>query len=134
MWTIPLLLAFAQAPAPGPEIPAGLWRNNDEGFVLRIAPCGDAFCGFAAGAPPNAKQKPEEVCGKQMLKDFRWNPKKSRWEGTMQPPGKGITINSTLVRNNNGGLTLNGKLLLMSKTMSLTPFTGKIGANCRIEK
>jgi uncharacterized protein (DUF2147 family) len=39
----------AQSPAPPP--PLGLWQNAEEGMVMRIEACGDAFCGVTAGVP-----------------------------------------------------------------------------------
>lgn len=122
--------AYAQNTAP--PIPAGLWQSKDQGFVLRIEACGEGFCGIAVGAPPgNTKQKPEEMCGRQMLKDFKWNQKDKRWEGRMRPPNAPKEISSS-VTTEGSMLTLRARMLFLSKTMSLVPFTGTIGEGCRI--
>ncbi|MBY0503840.1 MAG: DUF2147 domain-containing protein [Bryobacteraceae bacterium] len=116
-----------------PSIPAGLWRNREEGFVIRIQACGAGFCGFAAGAPPGKEKKPQDVCGKQMLRDFVWSEKSRRWEGTMEPPGAATKLNAAISWDGKGNLTMKARLLLLSKTMSFVPFNGKIGQGCRLE-
>ncbi|MDX2181509.1 MAG: DUF2147 domain-containing protein [Bryobacteraceae bacterium] len=129
-----ILTAALWAAVETPPIPEGLWRSKDEGFVIRVSPCGDGFCGYAAGAPESSKKgKPKDICGKQMLKDFRWNASKKRWEGTMQPPDTKISINSSVETDGKTFLTLRGRMLVMSKTMQLEPFAGKIGNGCRLE-
>lgn len=128
-----LLSAFAMAQAAPPAIPAGLWQNQSEGFVIRIEPCGEGFCGIAAGAPKDKKQKPQDVCGKKMLNDFVWNEKSRRWEGRMQPPGTEMKLNTTIVSDGKSFLTMKGKVLLLSKTMHFVPFNGRIGEGCRLD-
>jgi uncharacterized protein (DUF2147 family) len=114
------------------DVPIGLWRSQDEGFVIRIEACGDALCGFAAGAPPT-KKNAAEICGKQMLREFRWNNRKKLWEGTMHPPNAGVSINASLTQPSPSELILKGRMMIMSKTMRMSRFNGVIGAGCRIE-
>jgi uncharacterized protein (DUF2147 family) len=116
-----------------PPVPTGLWQNKEEGFVMRIEACGDALCGFAAGAPNNPKKNEADVCGKQMLKSFSWNNKNQRWEGPMQPPNTNLKLNSSLSSDGKTYLVLKGKVLLVSKTLNFIPYTGKISAGCLLE-
>jgi uncharacterized protein (DUF2147 family) len=120
-------LAEAQTP------PLGLWRNTDQGFVIRIETCGQGFCGVAAGAPKNSRKKPEEVCGKTILSDFLWNEKSKRWEGRMQPPGTDTRLSASVISDGKSYLTMKGKILIVTKTMQFTPFKGQIGEGCRLE-
>ena len=116
-------------------VPVGLWQNQEEGFVIRIEACGQGgLCGFAAGASKDKKRKanPEEVCGQQMLKEFRWNEKGKRWEGTMQPPGTSMKMTAWVTSDGKSFFTMKGKVLLMSKTMNFVPFAGEIGEGCRV--
>lgn len=132
---VTLMAALASADSP-PPVPVGLWQNKDEGFVLRIEACGKGFCGFAAGAPKDGKKKKgnsKEVCGHQMLKEFAWSYKNNRWEGRMQPPDSSIALNASITSDGKSVLTMKAKLLLVGKTMTFAPFTGKIGDNCRLE-
>lgn len=118
-----------------PPVPAGLWRNQEEGFVMRIEACGAGFCGFAAAAPKDRKrEKQTDICGKQMLKDFVWNGKASRWEGKMQPPDTSMSLNAAVTSDGKSFFTMKARMLLVSKTMSFVPFTGKIGEGCRLEQ
>lgn len=138
----PLLMAtaiavLACAEPASPPIPSGLWQSKEEGFVIRIEACGSGFCGFAAGAPkdkkpPGDKKKPEEGCGKQMLRDFVWNEKSKRWEGFMQPPGSSAKLSAYVKTDGKSFLTLTAKVFFLSKTMSFAAFTGKIGNGCKI--
>lgn len=125
--TLPFILLLSAL------LPVGLWQNKEEGFVIRIEACGTGFCGFAAGAP-KAKQdeNPQEICGKQMLRDFVWNPKHNRWEGQMQPPKATMKLNATVTSDGKTSLVLKAKMMLVSKTLSFTPFTGQIGEGCRL--
>lgn len=117
-----------------PPVPAGLWQNQEEGFVIRIESCGSGLCGFAAGQPKNNKKKSaEEICGKPMLKDFVWSDRAKRWEGQMQPPDSNMKLNSSIQSDGKTFLVLKGKILLISKTMNFIPYTGKIGEGCRLE-
>jgi uncharacterized protein (DUF2147 family) len=124
-------VALAQAPTP-PPIPEGLWLSRDEGFVVRIESCGDGFCGIAVGAPRDQKkERPDDSCGKTMMKDFKWEAKAGRWEGAMQRPGR-PSIGGSLTSNGDT-LSLTARVLMVSKKMVFVPFTGSIGANCQIE-
>jgi hypothetical protein len=125
------ITALSQAPTP-PPIPEGLWQSREEGFVVRIEPCGAGFCGIEVGTPGDGKkERPEGTCGTTMMKEFTWDAKGNRWKGAMQPPGK-PSIGGTLTSNGDM-LTLTARKLMISKTFVLVRFTGAIGANCRIE-
>ena len=65
----------------------GLWLSRDEG-VRRAHPVVRRrvlrHCGGSAAKTGKKKERPEDTCGKPMMKDFTWNAKARRWEGTMQ--------------------------------------------------
>jgi len=128
-----LFSMFAHAQSAQP-IPAGLWQSKDQGFVIRIEPCGTGFCGFAAAPPPGEKkERRQEMCGKQMMKDFTWNRESKRWEGHMLRPGTTAEMSSSIQSDGKTFLTLTGRMLFMTKTMSFVPFKGRIGRGCVIE-
>jgi uncharacterized protein (DUF2147 family) len=114
-------------------VPVGLWQQKDEGFVIRVEACGTGLCGYAAGMPANAKKKEGAVCGAPMLKEFRWNAGKKRWEGQMKPPDLDKSISSSITSDGTTFLTMRGQMLFLTKTMSFVPYRGKIGADCRLE-
>lgn len=130
--TLPLLLWITLA-ADTPAVPTGLWQQKDEGFVIRIEACGSNLCGVAAGAPPKAKSKSPDVCGSQMLKDFKWNAAKLRWEGQMKPPDLNKPVQSYITSDGSNSLALRAQILFVSKTMYFVRYQGKIGPNCQLE-
>lgn len=126
------LALYAGSLIAAPPAPVGLWRNQQEGFVIRVEQCGDDLCGFAAGAPPGGKKRHASICGKQMLTGFKWNQDTGRWEGTMQPPDSGMKLNAEITSDGKTFLRMKGKMLFVSKTMSFVPFTGSLGEGCSI--
>jgi hypothetical protein len=115
--TLPFILLLSAV------LPVGLWQSKEEGFVIRIA----------AGAPKAKRdENPKEICGKQMLRDFVWNPKHNRWEGHMQPPNTSMNLNATVTTDGKTVLVLKAKMMLISKTLSFIPFTGQIAEGCRL--
>jgi uncharacterized protein (DUF2147 family) len=130
-FTVMTGVAFGQSSSPPP--PTGLWQAKDEGFVVRIEPCDGGFCGVAAGAPPGGKQNPQDTCGKQILINFVWNPGSGKWIGQMHPPTKDMTLKSQIDTDGKSFITLHAHAGIITKTISFTPYTGKIGEGCRLE-
>jgi uncharacterized protein (DUF2147 family) len=128
---VPSLVLGAQS-AP-PPMPLGLWANVEEGMILRIAPCGDGFCGTAAGLMPNRPRPPKGAqCGARILSDFRWNARTGRWDGRMQPPDLNRGLNSSITSDGSTRLQLQARLLLMKKTLSFEPFRGTVDSTCTV--
>jgi uncharacterized protein (DUF2147 family) len=121
-----------------PEVPSGLWRNTEDGMVMRIAPCGTGFCGVAVGTPTSpGRTPPRDACGATILRDFVWRDRSRRWEGSVQPPdiARELSGQLTVAQNRDGTATmsLRARVLLLTKTMTFVPFSGRIGDNCRVE-
>lgn len=114
--------------------PAGLWQSEEEGFVMRIEPCGTALCGFTVGLSATKKTKKPMQCGKQMLKDYQWNEKKSRWEGRMLAPDSTREADSSITSDGKTFLRLRGQVMFMSMTMSFVPYVGELREGCRIDE
>ncbi len=127
--TLLLLLpvAFAQ-----PPIPAGLWVNPAEGLIVRIAPCGAGFCGYAAGT--KKQNPPANFCGTKLFLDFIWNEKKHPWEGSLQPPEMKTPLNATATTDGKNNLTVRASIAFLSKTLTLQSFTGDQANLCALEK
>lgn len=113
-------------------IPSGLWREKSEGFVLRLEACGQALCGYAAGAPPGAG-KLSKACGALILRDLRWDETKRRWAGHMTPPDQEISLTASLETNGPNALTIRAKHFFLSKTLRLERFQGNVRPDCGLE-
>jgi uncharacterized protein (DUF2147 family) len=120
-----------RAQSAPPPMPLGLWANVDQGMILRIAPCGDGFCGSAAGVMKNGPRPPKEAaCGTRILSDFRWNTRAGRWEGKMQPPDMKRALGSSITIDGSNRLLLQARVLLIKKTLSFEPFRGVVDSAC----
>ena len=126
-----LLTAASVGQAPPANIPAGLWQSQEEGFVVRIEPCGKGFCGVAVGAPKDGKHKPDETCGKILLKDFVWDTHK--WVGKLQPPDMQRTLNSEIETDDKTYVRLRAHMMMMSKTLNFHPYSGRLGDKCQMD-
>lgn len=128
-----ILLAFS---AESPASPNGLWHNREEGIVIRMEPCGAAFCGYAAGLlPGNRNAKRDKArCGSMIFRDFNWNPTKARWEGSMQPPDLNKQLKASATLTEPSQLTIRASLGILSKTLVLHPFSGSASASCVVEE
>jgi len=130
-----VLLLLSQ-PISAQQRPSGLWQSKEEGFVVRIDSCGVGFCGYAAGLPAGKEKEkdPKQACGKQMWRDFIWNIRDARWEGTVSPPDMNKSIKAYVTTNNQTSLTLTAKVMFVTKTMNFKPFTGTINESCEIKQ
>jgi uncharacterized protein (DUF2147 family) len=123
--------AYAQATTR--PSPAGLWRATEDSMVVRIASCGDGFCGYAAGIPVRLKsdRKPP-FCGSQFLFNFTWSERAQRWEGKLRPPDVPKQLNANIQTDGATFLRVNARMLLVSKTLHFTPFMGTIREDCQL--
>jgi uncharacterized protein (DUF2147 family) len=126
-----ILTSAATAQTNAPPLPIGLWQAKDDGFVVRVEACKGGFCGVAAGAPSGGKQK--DNCGKLIFINFVWNQSSGRWDGQMHPPNKDLTLKSQIDTDSKTFLTLHAHAGFISKSVSFKPYSGKIGASCRLE-
>nr|WP_314446129.1 DUF2147 domain-containing protein [uncultured Sphingomonas sp.] len=105
MRTMILSLAAALTLAlPAPALAAspleGLWTNPKRSVVVRIAPCGPAWCGKVVSATAREEAKAarygmDELEGEQMLTGLR--PAGSgRWKGQVFVPKLGRKVGSTV--------------------------------------
>ena len=69
-----------------------------------------------------------------MWKNFIWNEKSSRWEGTVYRPGSDSAIKASITTNGQTSLTLTAKVMMLSKTMDFIPFTGSISESCEVKQ
>jgi uncharacterized protein (DUF2147 family) len=126
-----ILTSAATAQTNAPPLPIGLWQAKDDGFVVRVEACNGGFCGVAAGAPSGGEQK--DNCGKLIFINFVWNQSSGRWDGQMHPPNKDLTLKSQIDTDSETFLTLHAHAGFISKSVSFKPYSGKIGASCRLE-
>ncbi len=123
-----------RAQTAAPPIPLGHWQGTEDGFVVRIAPCGAGFCGTAAGLPRDSGgTRARPACGAMLLKNFVWNAKAGRWEGRLQPPDMKREIGSSIVSDGATVLTVKARMMLLSKTITFAPFRGTVTDDCRIQ-
>lgn len=127
------------APA-APDMPVGLWRNTDDGMVIRIAPCdtGAGLCGVAVGMPTTAERTPPaDACGATIMRGFVWQERPRRWDGKIRPPDADRELGGQLslgrAKDGTPMLTLRARVLLISKTMTFAPFSGRVLDGCRVE-
>lgn len=93
-----LTLAFPAAASASPL--EGLWTNPKRSVVVRIAPCGKAWCGKVVSATPREEAKAarygmDELEGEQMLTGLR-PAGAGRWKGQVYVPKLGRKVGSTV--------------------------------------
>jgi uncharacterized protein (DUF2147 family) len=110
------------AGAPAFADPVGLWRGSDGG-TTRIAPCGEALCGYLASvSPPNdpatgrpwtdkynsdrAKQS-RPLAGVQVLINMKPSGA-GRWSGQLYYYGDGRTYNGNLIERGPDSIRIEG--------------------------
>jgi uncharacterized protein (DUF2147 family) len=128
-----LVLPSSMSAQTAPPIPTGLWANLEEGMIVRIEPCGDGFCGAAAGVIAKPSWQPKKgVCGQRILSDFRWNARAGRWDGRMQPPDRDRTLSSSITVDRSERLQLQARVALFRKTLSFERFAGTVDSTCAV--
>ncbi len=131
--------AFAIAAEASVRAPIGLWRTANGKAVVRIAHCGHALCGWIvglAGAPGEAM--PRDVAGHPQCELTIIHAEGPHgngvWTGTVSDPRNGRSYGARLHVDKAGDLRLRGFLgiPLFGETVTWHPFTGQLGAACRM--
>jgi uncharacterized protein (DUF2147 family) len=104
---LPLCLNIGLA-AAAPDSPAGLWFTQHEASIIKVAPCGDDFCGALVwmkepdGADGNPKvdslnedpaKRGKPLIGLQILRDLSAD--SDHWRGKAYNPEDGKTYDIT---------------------------------------
>jgi uncharacterized protein (DUF2147 family) len=110
LFTALALLAAPAAAAPSPI--EGLWTNAKKSVVVRIAPCGAAWCGKVVSANAReeakaAKYGVEDLEGEQMLTGLRPSGA-GRWKGQVYVPKLGRKVGSTVTMPSRNQIKVSG--------------------------
>jgi uncharacterized protein (DUF2147 family) len=104
---VALCLSISAASA-APDSPAGLWFTQNEGSIIKIAPCGENFCGTLIwlkepdgldGKPKSdtlnedSSKRGKPLIGLEILKNLSAD--NDRWRGTAYNPENGKTYDIT---------------------------------------
>lgn len=126
------------APAEAPSI-IGEWETKDHDGVFRVMQCGKEVCGDLVGLS-YTKDVPKDhtghsECGLRMLTGFTPDPDEAgHWNGHILDPDSGHVYHAKIWIASSGALKLRGfvGVPLFGETETWTPFTGKIGPECRL--
>jgi uncharacterized protein (DUF2147 family) len=125
VWGIAAVLALIGGPA-GPALaadPAGNWLVADKTAVIRIAPCGQAYCGTIAwtsqpGADehnPDPGKRNRPIVGTQILLGMKpaggGGTGGNRWDGEIYNPENGKTYSGHIILVSPDVLRIEGCLL-----------------------
>jgi uncharacterized protein (DUF2147 family) len=123
-----------------PEI-AGLWLTQDHTGVVRIAPCGEGFCGRIVGMlqPRNSDgsasldSKGQPLCGLTIL-NAAMPTNSGESEARITDPDNGKVYDGRLSVDAQGRLHLRGYVLtpLLGETQIWTRYGGQTGPDCRM--
>ena len=108
--TLIAALAVVAAALPAHADPSGTWQREDGSSRIRIAPCGQAFCGSLTWMRtprsdtqnPNEAQRSRPLVGTRIFYEMRANGA-NRWSGQAYNPEDGRTYA--------GNMTLSGNRL-----------------------
>jgi uncharacterized protein (DUF2147 family) len=125
------------------KTPVGTWLTANGNAVVQIAPCGSAtsserLCGWIVGiARPPGTPVPTDVHGEsQCGLAIITNEKRAgdAWFGTVTDPRDGSSYGARLKVNDAGDLNLRGYFAvpLLGQTQTWRPYTGQLGAECRM--
>ncbi|MCW4581068.1 DUF2147 domain-containing protein [Gluconacetobacter entanii] len=127
--------------APSTQAPPilGEWETKDHDGVFRIMQCGTEVCGDLVGLS-YTKDVPKDhaghsECGLRMLTGFTPDPEETgHWNGHILDPDSGRVYHAKIWIAPNGALKLRGfvGVPLFGETETWTPFTGRIGPECRL--
>ena len=115
MRIIPLLgasLLLAATPAAAQSPIEGLWANPKKSVVVRIAPCGSAWCGKVVRASPKQQAKAarygvDDLEGEQMLTGLR-PAGPGRWKGQVYVPKVRSNVGSTVTMQSRDRMSVSG--------------------------
>ena len=125
-------------PAAIPSI-IGEWETKDHDGVFRVMQCGTEICGDLVGLS-YTKDVPKDhnghsECGLRMLTGFTPDQGAAgHWNGHILDPDSGHVYHAKIWIAPSGALKLRGfvGVPLFGETETWTPFTGKIGPECRL--
>ncbi|GAA4030324.1 hypothetical protein GCM10022281_07130 [Sphingomonas rosea] len=106
-------LALLATPAMAQSPLEGLWTNPKKSIVVRIAPCGEAWCGkvVRASAREDAKAKArgmeDGLEGEQMLTNLR-PAGHGKWKGQVYVPKIRSKVGSTVTMQAPGKMSVSG--------------------------
>jgi uncharacterized protein (DUF2147 family) len=133
-----LTVAATERAAPGP---VGRWLTEDRGGVIEIYSCGAALCGRIVGMTeplrPDGKPQTDNTgrpkCGLTIL-HASVPTEPDEWAGRITDPDDGSDWHCVLSVDAEGRLHLRGYVLLplLGQTQIWTPYTGRLGADCRM--
>ena len=106
------LLAAAPATAAAASPLEGLWTNPKRSVVVRVAPCGPAWCGKVVSATAReeakaAKYGMDELEGEQMLTGLR-PAGANKWKGQVFVPKLGRKVGSTVTMTGRNQMKVSG--------------------------
>jgi uncharacterized protein (DUF2147 family) len=112
------LLALLGGPAAA-QSPAGSWLVADKTAVIRIAPCGQAFCGTIAWTSqpgtdennPDPARRNQPIVGTQILLAMK-PVRVDRWDGEIYNPENGKTYSGRIILLGPDTLRVEGCLLV----------------------
>ena len=106
------LLATAPTAAAAQSPLEGLWTNPKKSVVVRVAPCGPAWCGKVVSATAREEAKAarygvDELEGEQMLTGLRPSGA-NRWKGQVFVPKLGRKVSSTVTMATRNQMKVSG--------------------------
>jgi uncharacterized protein (DUF2147 family) len=108
-----MLLFSAQAPASASI--EGLWRNPIGSAIIRLAPCGRAYCGTVVWASARGKREAStstsDIVGTTVLTSVK-PAAANRWTGQLFIPDDNLHVTATLQLRGDRELKLTGCALL----------------------
>ncbi|WP_029941842.1 DUF2147 domain-containing protein [Sphingomonas astaxanthinifaciens] len=107
-----LTALFAATPALAQSPIEGLWTNPKRSVVVRIAPCGPAWCGRVVKASAHEEEKAarhgvENLEGEQMLTGLR-PAGAGKWKGQVYVPKIRSKVGSTVTMKSPGRMSVSG--------------------------
>ena len=116
-WLACVVLALGGGPAAAAD-PTGDWVVADKSAIIRVAPCGQAFCGTVAWTAkpgidennPDPSKRAHSIVGTQILIDMK--PASNRWEGSIYNPENGKTYSGNITLREPDVLRVEGCLLI----------------------
>ncbi len=102
--------------------PTGVWRNIEEGIVVRFSACADKYCAVVVGVPPTVRSRRDApTCGTEFLSGFTWNSAEKRWEGKLRVPDGSRSLSARLKTDGTTMLSVTARMALFSKTLTFEP-------------
>jgi len=117
-WLVATALTVIAAPALAAS-PEGDWLVAEGTAVIRVAPCGDAYCGKIAWTPgpgtdehnPDPAKRDQSMVGTTIIIDMK-PAGNNRWEGSMYNPENGKTYSGHIAMMSADVLRVEGCLLV----------------------